>query len=181
MEDRDTRIARQAHEAAICLAAEAFAALAAGKVPPSLEFSANILFVADLGLSDKPSRLLAEQGIELVGDLVRHSEDDLLVIIGFGEKSLDEVRARLAEHELTLKGSELPAPTPVQNLRFSAVVLRRFARGTFRLDGTYVPIETVEQLVRLCADDLLTIPGFGQAYLRQVEQVLARHGKSLRQ
>ena len=39
-----------------------------------------------------------------VGELVQKTEDDLLAITNFGQKSLDEVIAKLDERGLSLRG-----------------------------------------------------------------------------
>ncbi|NLH70433.1 MAG: DNA-directed RNA polymerase subunit alpha, partial [Brooklawnia sp.] len=44
-------------------------------------------------------------GIHTVGELVGRSEQDLLDIRNFGSKSIDEVKAKLAELGLVLKDS----------------------------------------------------------------------------
>ena len=41
-----------------------------------------------------------------MGELLRKSEDDLLAITNFGQKSLDEVKEKLNERGLALRGME---------------------------------------------------------------------------
>ena len=47
---------------------------------------------------------LKREGIETVGDLMARSEQELMCIPNFGRKSLDEVRERLEENKLKLRG-----------------------------------------------------------------------------
>lgn len=70
--------------------------------------------VSDLGLTERPRNCLMRYwGIQrtrnpslanrmLVSDLIRMTSADLLDITNFGSKALDEVIAKLAEHDLKL-------------------------------------------------------------------------------
>jgi DNA-directed RNA polymerase subunit alpha len=46
---------------------------------------------------------LKREGVQTVGELVEKSEEDLLEIRNFGQKSIDEVKAKLEEMGLGLK------------------------------------------------------------------------------
>lgn len=69
------------------------------QLPPELEMS-----IEELNLSERPRNCLKRAQIDTVGELVEKSEDDLLSITNFGQKSLDEVKVKLDELGLTLKG-----------------------------------------------------------------------------
>jgi DNA-directed RNA polymerase subunit alpha len=60
--------------------------------------------IEDLDLSERPRNCLKRAQINTIGELVQKSEDDLLNITNFGQKSLDEVKAKLDERGLTLRG-----------------------------------------------------------------------------
>ncbi len=62
--------------------------------------------IEDLDLSERPRNCLKRAQVNSVGELLRKSEDDLLAITNFGQKSLDEVIAKLDERGLSLRGSE---------------------------------------------------------------------------
>jgi DNA-directed RNA polymerase subunit alpha len=62
--------------------------------------------IEDLDLSERPRNCLKRAQVNTVGELLRKSEDDLLAITNFGQKSLDEVIAKLDERGLTLRGME---------------------------------------------------------------------------
>jgi DNA-directed RNA polymerase subunit alpha len=49
---------------------------------------------------------LKREGVQTVGDLVQKSEEDLLETRNFGQKSIDEVKAKLDEMGLGLKSKE---------------------------------------------------------------------------
>jgi DNA-directed RNA polymerase subunit alpha len=74
-------------------------ALASGS--PDLE-----LPIEDLDLSERPRNCLKRAQVNTVGELLRKSDDDLLAITNFGQKSLDEVKEKLNERGLALRGSE---------------------------------------------------------------------------
>jgi DNA-directed RNA polymerase subunit beta' len=62
------------------------------------------MLVDDLDLPTYVHSVLTRAGIERVGDLVRLTTKELLAVPGLGQKSLEEVRARLAEHGWNLAG-----------------------------------------------------------------------------
>ena len=61
------------------------------------------LTIEDLNLSVRSYNCLKREGINTVGDLVQKTEAELLDIRNFGQKSIDEVKAKLEELGLELK------------------------------------------------------------------------------
>jgi DNA-directed RNA polymerase subunit alpha len=59
--------------------------------------------IEELDLTVRSYNCLKREGITTVGELVEKSEDDLLEIRNFGQKSIDEVKAKLEEIGLGLK------------------------------------------------------------------------------
>jgi DNA-directed RNA polymerase subunit alpha len=64
--------------------------------------------IEELELGVRSYNCLKRVGIETIGDLTSKSEGELVAIPNFGRKSIEEVRAALGTHGLTLKGEELP-------------------------------------------------------------------------
>jgi DNA-directed RNA polymerase subunit alpha len=62
------------------------------------------LAIEELDLSERPSNCLKRAQINTVGELLSKTEDDLLNITNFGQKSLDEVKMKLDERGLSLRG-----------------------------------------------------------------------------
>ena len=62
--------------------------------------------IEDLELSERPRNCLKRAQVNTIGELITKTEDDLLAITNFGQKSLDEVIAKLDERGLSLRGSE---------------------------------------------------------------------------
>jgi DNA-directed RNA polymerase subunit alpha len=60
--------------------------------------------IEDLDLSERPRNCLKRAQINTIGELLVKTEDDLLNITNFGQKSLDEVKAKLDERGLSLRG-----------------------------------------------------------------------------
>jgi DNA-directed RNA polymerase subunit alpha len=60
--------------------------------------------IEDLDLSERPNNCLKRAQVNTIGELLTKTEDDLLNITNFGQKSLDEVKAKLDERGLTLRG-----------------------------------------------------------------------------
>ncbi len=59
--------------------------------------------IEDLDLSERPRNCLKRAQVNTVGELLTKTEDDLLNITNFGQKSLDEVKEKLDERGLTLR------------------------------------------------------------------------------
>lgn len=59
--------------------------------------------LAELELSVRATNCLESAGIVTVGDICRRSAFDLLCIRNFGETTLREVIAKLADHKLRLR------------------------------------------------------------------------------
>jgi DNA-directed RNA polymerase subunit alpha len=62
--------------------------------------------IEDLDLSERARNCLKRTRIDTIGQLVEHTEDDLLAITNFGQKSLDEVVGQLDERALSLRMEE---------------------------------------------------------------------------
>lgn len=62
------------------------------------------MLIDDLELGVRSLNCLKREGIETVADLLAKSEQELLCIPNFGRKSLEEVRERLDENNLKLRG-----------------------------------------------------------------------------
>lgn len=60
--------------------------------------------IEDLDLSERPRNCLKRAQVNTIGELLTKTEDDLLNITNFGQKSLDEVKEKLDERGLTLRG-----------------------------------------------------------------------------
>jgi DNA-directed RNA polymerase subunit alpha len=59
--------------------------------------------IEDLDLSERPRNCLKRAQVNSIGELLEKTEDDLLAITNFGQKSLDEVIQKLDERGLSLK------------------------------------------------------------------------------
>jgi DNA-directed RNA polymerase subunit alpha len=62
--------------------------------------------IEDMDLTVRSYNCLKREGVTTVGELVQKSEDDLLEIRNFGQKSIDEVKAKLEELGLSLSSKE---------------------------------------------------------------------------
>ncbi|MGH9273760.1 MAG: DNA-directed RNA polymerase subunit alpha, partial [Acidimicrobiales bacterium] len=59
--------------------------------------------IEDLDLSERPRNCLKRAQVNSIGELLLKTEDDLLAITNFGQKSLDEVIEKLNERGLALR------------------------------------------------------------------------------
>jgi DNA-directed RNA polymerase subunit alpha len=62
--------------------------------------------IEDMDLTVRSYNCLKREGVATVGDLVQKTEEDLLEIRNFGQKSIDEVKAKLEDLGLSLRKKE---------------------------------------------------------------------------
>jgi DNA-directed RNA polymerase subunit alpha len=62
--------------------------------------------IEDMDFTVRSYNCLKREGVQTVGDLVQKTEEDLLEIRNFGQKSIDEVKAKLEELGLSLRKKE---------------------------------------------------------------------------
>lgn len=80
--------------------------LTLGEAPAASSGSPDLdLPIEDLDLSERPRNCLKRAQVNTIGELLTKNQDDLLAITNFGQKSLDEVTAKLDERGLTLRGA----------------------------------------------------------------------------
>ncbi|HTU24059.1 MAG TPA: DNA-directed RNA polymerase subunit alpha C-terminal domain-containing protein, partial [Pirellulales bacterium] len=60
--------------------------------------------ISDLNLSVRARKCMIRLGLNTVGELLRRTGDDLLECKNFGVTSLNEVREKLTQHGLKLRG-----------------------------------------------------------------------------
>ena len=79
-----------------------YSSLGLGHRGPQLtDEEARLYIYDDLGVSQRWANKFSEAGIETVADLVGRTEDDLLRIEGIGAKAIEELKAGLAERDLS--------------------------------------------------------------------------------
>lgn len=70
------------------------------KLPPIPLETAKLYLFDDLGVSQRWANKFSEAGIEMVGDLIGKTEEELLRIEGIGSKAIEELRTGLEERDL---------------------------------------------------------------------------------
>ena len=74
-----------------------------GEISPAAAASPELdLSIEHLDLSERPRNCLKRAQVNSIGELLEKTEEDLLAITNFGQKSLDEVAAKLDERGLSL-------------------------------------------------------------------------------
>ena len=154
--------------------------------------------ISDFELSVRSRNCLKKMNLRSVGDLLRTTEQELLSYKNFGETSLNEIKAMLAQKGLRLGqavedgkgvrrpiiGEELSPEEPsigsvspeltsksVADLELSV----RSRKALQRLN-----INSVGELISRTEDELLGCKNFGQTSLTEIKQQLAGLGLSLR-
>lgn len=150
--------------------------------------------VTDFELSVRSRNCLRKMNIKTLGDLIRHTEQELLSYKNFGETSLQEIKDMLASKNLHLGmaadgreqliGTPIPAapvmvPTPARGEGASVLIadLELSARSRKALDR--LGIERLGDLANLTEERLLACKNFGETSLNEVKQVLRRYGLAL--
>ena len=77
---------------------------ASSRFPKVVPQISHYLLIA-LDLSERPRNCLGRENITTVGQILEYTEDDLLNLTNFGQKSLDELVAKLDELGLSLPTS----------------------------------------------------------------------------
>ena len=146
--------------------------------------------VTDFELSVRSRNCLKSMNILTLGDLCRHTEQELLGSKNFGETSLIEIREML-----TLKGLRLgqyapekhaPETIEVESLSpdEQAVLLRPVTDLHLSVRArkcmTRLNIQTIAELVRKTADELLECKNFGVTSLKEIREKLTAYGIKLR-
>ncbi len=147
--------------------------------------------LSDFELSVRSRNCLESLGLMTLGDLTKVTEQDLLKGRNFGETSLKEVRILMEQNQLRvgqnllqeLSHSEVDLPTdlppevqasvhrPIGDLNLSVRSKKCMSR---------LGINTIGELMRRSADDLLGVRNFGVTSLNEIREKLQEAGLSLR-
>jgi len=150
--------------------------------------------VTDFELSVRSRNCLKKMNIRTLGDLIQHSEQELLSYKNFGETSLQEIKDMLASKNLHLgmavegkdekRVAALPAATilAAPAARSDAASIRvadmeLSARSRKALDR--LGIETLGDIGKLTEEKLLACKNFGETSLNEIKQLLRRYGLNL--
>ncbi len=147
--------------------------------------------VNDFELSVRSRNCLSKMGIQTLGDLVRISEPQLLASKNFGETSLVEIREMLAIKGLYLGmlADQVREPDPPLDLSGmtpdqQAVLERPISELNLSVRArkcmVRLGINSIGELIRKSADDLLESKNFGVTSLNEVREKLERHTLKLR-
>ncbi len=146
--------------------------------------------VTDFELSVRSRNCLQKMGIMTLGDLCRCTEQDLLASKNFGETSLVEIKEMLATKGLRLGqyAQERAAAEMFEPESLSADEQAMLSRPIAELNLSVrarkcmirLAINTLGDLVRRTADDLLECKNFGVTSLNEVREKLTAIGLKLR-
>ncbi len=75
-------------------------------IMPSVGGGMDDMLIEELDLNVRSYNCLKREGIQTVGELVSKTEAELLNIPNFGKKSIDEVKEKLANRGLSLRGED---------------------------------------------------------------------------
>lgn len=147
--------------------------------------------VANFELSVRSRNCLQKMGIETIGDLTRHSEQELLSSKNFGETSLVEIREMLSQKGLSLgqfagekKSNDPPVDTSHMSPDEQALLERPIADLNLSVRArkcmTRLQINSIGELIRKTGDDMLECKNFGVTSLNEVREKLGDLGLKMR-
>jgi DNA-directed RNA polymerase subunit alpha len=148
--------------------------------------------VTDFELSVRSRNCLKKMNINTLGDLLRTTESELLAYKNFGETSLREIKAMLAQKGLSLgQHAGQPAmyePPPAPADVPAGANPELLARPVMSLDLSVRSrkclqvhgINTLAELVSKSEEELLASRNFGQTSLKEIQDRLAELGLTLR-
>jgi len=148
--------------------------------------------ITDFELSVRSRNCLKQMNIFTIGDLLRVSETQLMIYKNFGETSLTEIKAMLAQKGLRLGQTmeqdapsvDAAAPEP-ESAGDSGVSVRPVADLELSVRSRKclqrLGVSTIGELVVKSEAELLAIKNFGQTSLNEIKRRLADLGLTLRQ
>ena len=148
------------------------------------------LSVSDFELSVRSRNCLKSMGINTLGELCQHSEQELLASKNFGETSLIEIREMLGLKGLKLGqfAAEKHAQEVVEMESLSpdeqAILLRPVGDLDLSVRArkcmSRLGIQTIGELVRRTQDELLECKNFGVTSLKEIREKLTIQNLKLR-
>lgn len=148
--------------------------------------------ISDFELSVRSRNCLKKMNMKSLGDLLRTTEQELLSYKNFGETSLNEIKALLANKGLRLGQAADESKVAVLTRRPASVVgdmppelgaklvadLELSVRSRKALQR--LNINTVAELASRTEDELLGCKNFGQTSLNEIKQILGTFGLGFR-
>lgn len=144
--------------------------------------------VTDFELSVRSRNCLKQMNIETLGDLVTKTEQELLAHKNFGETSLAEIKAMLAQRNLRLgmvrRGDDIPGLTDPRAGRNREILARPITELELSVRSRKcmerMNINTIGELCNLNDQDLLGVRNFGQTSLVEIRTKLGELGLKLK-
>ena len=146
--------------------------------------------VSDFELSVRSRNCLKNMGIGTLGDLCRHTEQELLGSKNFGETSLIEIREMLALKGLRLgqfatekhpsDTFEVEALSPDEQAVLLRPIIDLNLSVRARKCMNRLGIQTIGELVRRTAEELLECKNFGVTSLKEINEKLSAFNIKLR-
>jgi DNA-directed RNA polymerase subunit alpha len=163
-----------------------------GDFRPGKRNAAMEIPITDFELSVRSRNCLKKMNIRTLGDLLRTGEQELLSYKNFGETSLDEIKALLAQKGLRIgqaiddpKFASIRRPSPSvagnvapEILNKNVIDMELSVRSRKALQR--LNINTLGELASRTEDELLGCKNFGQTSLNEIKQQLTTFGMSLR-
>ena len=150
--------------------------------------------ISDFELSVRSRNCLKKMNIRTLGDLLKTTEPELLSYKNFGETSLNEIKALLAQKGLRLGQAAAPDPTAAPGMlrrtpsAESSVAPELLAKSVQDMELSVrsrkalqrLNINTLGDLAARTEDELLGCKNFGQTSLNEIKQQLGTFGMGLR-
>ncbi len=146
--------------------------------------------ITDFELSVRSRNCLKKMSIKTLGDLLKTTEQELLGYKNFGETSLNEIKALLAQKGLRLGQAATDEKVAVRRTPVTAgnVAPEILGKSVSDLELSVrsrkalqrLNINSIGELAARTEDELLGCKNFGQTSLNEIKQQLSTFGMSLR-
>jgi DNA-directed RNA polymerase subunit alpha len=148
--------------------------------------------VTDFELSVRSRNCLKKMNINTLGDLLRTTEPELLAYKNFGETSLREIKAMLAQKGLSIGQNAPEKAQPAEVLQEPVVIEggdpEIYSRSVATLELSVrsrkclqrLGINTIGELLSRSEQELLQSRNFGETSLKEIKNRLMEMGVSLK-
>lgn len=147
--------------------------------------------VTDFELSVRSRNCLRQMNIRSLGDLLRTTEAELLSYKNFGETSLNEIKAMLAQKELdlgqtmsTVDASVPPTPASVVNADVNVALNKPISELELSVRSRRclqaLGVHTLGDLCQKTEAELMTIKNFGETSMVEIKNQVSLYSLSLR-
>lgn len=142
----------------------------------------EIRSVRDLDLSSRLKTVLVKRRIETIGELIQRSGEELSDLKGITDDNVTQIREALIKLNLKLNDSEAEIEEDILTRKISKVdfEVELKQQSSIINDLGSEDINTIGDLIKKSAEELLEVRNFGNKKLQAIKKTLEKLGLKLR-